>query len=94
MLRREFLTMTMAAALATRHAAAATEAARVQNEHFADVGHMVEFWRALGGGQRDAGLDGSQRSANQLAIVPDATHYSLAADPRLAGIVERFLAAG
>jgi len=54
--------------------------------------HMVEFWKALGGGQRDAGLDGSLRPANQLAIVPNATHYSLATDPMLSQIVARFLA--
>lgn len=53
--------------------------------------HIVEFWKALGGGQRDAGLDGSLRTANQLAIVPGATHYSLAVDPMLAEIVGRFL---
>jgi pimeloyl-ACP methyl ester carboxylesterase len=53
--------------------------------------HMVEFWKALGGGQRNAGIDGSLRPANQLAIVPNATHYSLAIDPRLPEIVERFL---
>jgi pimeloyl-ACP methyl ester carboxylesterase len=54
--------------------------------------HMVEFWKALGGGQRDAGIDGSLRPANQLAIVPNATHYTLAIDPMLPQIVERFLA--
>ncbi|QDU68752.1 alpha/beta fold hydrolase [Engelhardtia mirabilis] len=53
--------------------------------------HMVEFWKALGGGQRDAGLDGSLRPASQLAIVPGATHYSLALDPLLPQVVERFL---
>jgi pimeloyl-ACP methyl ester carboxylesterase len=54
--------------------------------------HMVEFWKALGGGQRDAGLDGSLRSANQFAIVPNTTHYTLAVEPVLAEIVKRFLA--
>ena len=53
--------------------------------------HMVEFWKALGGGQRDAGLDGSLRPANQFAIVPSTTHYTLAVDPMLPEIVERFL---
>lgn len=53
--------------------------------------HMVEFWKALGGGQRDAGIDGSLRPANQLAIVPNATHYTIAVDPMLPEIVERFL---
>lgn len=55
--------------------------------------HMVEFWKALGGGQRDAGIDGSLRSANQFAIVPNTTHYTIAVDPLLPKIVERFLAA-
>jgi pimeloyl-ACP methyl ester carboxylesterase len=53
--------------------------------------HMVEFWKTLGGGQRDAGIDGSLRPANQFAIVPNATHYTLAVDPILPQIVERFL---
>jgi pimeloyl-ACP methyl ester carboxylesterase len=53
--------------------------------------HMVEFWKALGGGQRDAGIDGSLRPANQFAIVPGTTHYTLAVDPMLPEIVERFL---
>src|SRR5215813_13934992 len=53
--------------------------------------HMVEFWKALGGGQRDAGIDGSLRPANQFAIVPNATHYTLALEPMLPEIVERFL---
>ena len=55
--------------------------------------HMVEFWKALGGGQRDAGLDGSLRPANQLAIVPNTTHYTLPIDPMLPEIVKRFLEA-
>lgn len=53
--------------------------------------HMFEFWKALGGGQRDAGVDGSLRPANQLAIVPNTTHMTLAIDPMLPEIVERFL---
>lgn len=54
--------------------------------------HIVEFWKALGGGQRDAGIDGSLRPANQLAIVPNTIHYTLAVEPMLSEIVERFLA--
>jgi pimeloyl-ACP methyl ester carboxylesterase len=57
-------------------------------------GHMVEFWKALGGGQRDAGIDGSLRPANQLAIVPNTTHYTLAVDPMLPAIVDRLLVPG
>lgn len=55
--------------------------------------HMLEVWKALGGGQRDAGIDGSLRPVHQLAIVPNTTHYTLAVDPMLPVIVERFLAA-
>jgi len=54
--------------------------------------HMVEFWKALGGGQRDAGLDGSLRPASQFAIVPGTTHLTLVVDPVLPEIVGRFLA--
>ena len=39
--------------------------------------HMAEFYKLLGGGQRDAGMDGSLRSPNQLAIIPNATHYNI-----------------
>jgi pimeloyl-ACP methyl ester carboxylesterase len=53
--------------------------------------HMVEFWKALGGGRRDAGIDGSLRPVNQFAIVPNTTHYSLPVEPMLPEIVERFL---
>jgi len=53
--------------------------------------HMVEFWKALGGGQCDAGIDGSLRPANQFAIVPNTTHYTLPVDPMLPEMVQRFL---
>jgi len=43
--------------------------------------HIAEFYKLLGGGQRDAGLDGSLRSPNQLAVVPGTTHYNLIASP-------------
>jgi len=55
--------------------------------------HMVEFWKALGGGKRDAGIDGSLRPANELAIMPNTTHYTLPVEPMLPEIVERFLGA-
>ena len=56
--------------------------------------HMVEFWKALGGGQHDAGIDGSRRPADQFAIVPNTTHYTIAVDPMLPELVERLLGAG
>jgi pimeloyl-ACP methyl ester carboxylesterase len=49
--------------------------------------HMLEMWRLLGGGQRDAGLDGSLRPRAQLAILPGQTHYSIGAAPALAAAV-------
>jgi pimeloyl-ACP methyl ester carboxylesterase len=56
--------------------------------------HIIEFWKALGGGQRDAGIDGSLRPANELAILPNTTHYTIPVDPMLPEIVDRFLGAG
>jgi pimeloyl-ACP methyl ester carboxylesterase len=53
--------------------------------------HMVEFYRLLGGGQRDAGLDGSGRSTNQLAILPGRTHYDVLTAPLLPLVVTAFL---
>ena len=56
--------------------------------------HIVGFYKLLGGGQRDAGLDGSHRSVNQLAILPGQTHYSMSTAHALATTVAPFLAAG
>jgi pimeloyl-ACP methyl ester carboxylesterase len=53
--------------------------------------HMVEFWKLLGGGLRDAGLDGSQRPESQLAIIPNATHYSVIQSPLLIEVATAFL---
>src|SRR4029077_165648 len=53
--------------------------------------HMAEFYGLLGGGQRDAGLDGSQRPVAQLAILPGLTHYSIGAAPALVLAVTPFL---
>ncbi len=53
--------------------------------------HMVEFWKLLGGGQRDAGLDGSKRPLSQLAILPNTTHYSLIESPLLTEVATAFL---
>ncbi|MER5884059.1 alpha/beta hydrolase [Streptomyces sp. NPDC001941] len=54
--------------------------------------HMVEFFGLLGGGHKDAGVDGSGRSAAGLAVLPGATHYDLMGHPALPGVVNRFLA--
>jgi pimeloyl-ACP methyl ester carboxylesterase len=53
--------------------------------------HMVEFYKLLGGGQRDAGLDGSLRPASRLAILPGTTHYDILTFPGFADIVTGFL---
>jgi pimeloyl-ACP methyl ester carboxylesterase len=53
--------------------------------------HVVEFWKLLGGGQRDAGLDGSQRPVHQFAIIPGTTHYNLIQSPLLTQVAEAFL---
>jgi pimeloyl-ACP methyl ester carboxylesterase len=53
--------------------------------------HIVEFYKLLGGGQRDAGWDGSGRPKAQLAILPNQTHYDIGASPALATIVAPFL---
>lgn len=53
--------------------------------------HIVEFFELLGGGKRDAGLDGSARPVNQLAIVPGLTHYNIVSSPALANVVTPFL---
>ena len=58
---------------------------------FVRLEHIVEFYKALGGGQRDAGLDGSLRPVAQLAIVPGTTHYNIVGDPALPSITKAFL---
>ena len=55
--------------------------------------HEVEFFGMLGGGQKDAGLDGSGRPAAQLAILPGLTHYNMGSSPALATVVGPFLEA-
>ncbi len=53
--------------------------------------HMSAFYKLLGGGQRDAGLDGSLRSPNQLAVIPGTTHYNVIASPVLTQYAIAFL---
>jgi pimeloyl-ACP methyl ester carboxylesterase len=55
--------------------------------------HMVEFYGLLGGGQRDAGLDGSLRPVARLAVLPGRTHYDILGFPGLTDIVTAFLEA-
>ncbi|WP_457445935.1 alpha/beta fold hydrolase [Roseateles sp. P5_E4] len=58
------------------------------------VDHMAEFYKALGGSQRDAGMDGSLRAKARLAIVPGATHYGIASSPEVPDLVSAFLGSG
>lgn len=53
--------------------------------------HIVEFFGLLGGGQKDAGLDGSGRPAAELAILSGLTHYNISSAPALATVVTPFL---
>ena len=53
--------------------------------------HITEFFGLFGGGQRDAGLDGSGRPNASLAILPGMTHYNLISFPALASIINIFL---
>jgi pimeloyl-ACP methyl ester carboxylesterase len=53
--------------------------------------HIVEFYGLLGGGKKDAGLDGTERSVTQLAIFPGVTHYTVLSSPAFATTVISFL---
>ena len=54
--------------------------------------HIVEFYKLLGGGQRDAGWMREHMSKNRLAILPDVTHYDIFMSPALPATVLPFLA--
>jgi pimeloyl-ACP methyl ester carboxylesterase len=53
--------------------------------------HILEFFALLGGGQRDAGLDGSARPLGRLAILPGKSHYDILTYPGLADMLISFL---
>jgi pimeloyl-ACP methyl ester carboxylesterase len=53
--------------------------------------HVVEFYRLLGGGLRDASWDGSGRPKGRLAVLPGTTHYDIFASPALPAAVIPFL---
>lgn len=40
--------------------------------------HVIEFYKLLGGGQKDAGWMRENMSRNRLAIIPNVTHYEMA----------------
>jgi pimeloyl-ACP methyl ester carboxylesterase len=53
--------------------------------------HVIEFYKLLGGGLRDAGWMREHMSQNRLAILPDLTHYEMFMAPELATTALRFL---
>jgi pimeloyl-ACP methyl ester carboxylesterase len=53
---------------------------------------IVELHRLFGGGQGDAGWARERVARNQLAVLPDVTHYDIFTSPLLLPVVERFLA--
>lgn len=53
--------------------------------------HVVEFYRLLGGGLRDAGWGREHMSQNRLAIIPNRTHYEMFMAPELATTLLPFL---
>lgn len=53
--------------------------------------HIVEFYKLLGGGQRDPGWMREHMSPNRLAILPDVTHYDILESPALPATVLPFL---
>jgi pimeloyl-ACP methyl ester carboxylesterase len=53
--------------------------------------HAVEFFELLGGGQRDAGLDGSGIPRARLAILPGTTHFNILLSSMLGSAVTSFL---
>jgi pimeloyl-ACP methyl ester carboxylesterase len=53
--------------------------------------HAVEFFELLGGGQRDAGWDGSGMPNARLAILPGLTHYNTFIAPAMVAAVTAFL---
>lgn len=53
--------------------------------------HMVDFYKRLGGGLRDAGWQRETMSKNRLAILPGRTHYDIFLSPDLPRTTLAFL---
>jgi pimeloyl-ACP methyl ester carboxylesterase len=53
--------------------------------------HIVEFYRLLGGGLRDAGWGRENLAKNRLAIIPDQTHYDIFFSKKLVDTTLPFL---
>jgi pimeloyl-ACP methyl ester carboxylesterase len=56
--------------------------------------HASDFFRLLGGGQRDASWDRSGMTHHRLAILPGVTHYDINVVPALSAAVIPFLDEG
>jgi pimeloyl-ACP methyl ester carboxylesterase len=50
----------------------------------------AEFFALLGGGTRDAGLDGTLPTESRLVILPGISHYNMLGSPHLASLVGEF----
>ncbi|MFN8487722.1 MAG: alpha/beta hydrolase [Caldilineaceae bacterium] len=53
--------------------------------------HVAEFYKLLGGGQRDGGWDRANMPKAQLAILPGLTHYDIFDSSLLPAVVAPFL---
>ena len=53
--------------------------------------HIMEFYKLLGGGQKDAGWMREHMAKNRLAILPNVTHYEMATAPAFVPTVLPFL---
>jgi pimeloyl-ACP methyl ester carboxylesterase len=53
--------------------------------------HMVEAYKLIGGGQKDAGWQRENMSKNRLAILPNVTHYDMFLAPALVPTVLPFI---
>jgi pimeloyl-ACP methyl ester carboxylesterase len=53
--------------------------------------HITEFYKLLGGAQKDAGWQREHMATNRLAIIPDATHYDILFSAQLVPTVRPFL---
>jgi pimeloyl-ACP methyl ester carboxylesterase len=55
------------------------------------IDHTAEFYKLLGGAQKDAGWQREHMAKNRLAIIPDATHYDIFYSPLLVPTLRHFL---
>jgi pimeloyl-ACP methyl ester carboxylesterase len=53
--------------------------------------HAAEFFDLLGGGQQDAGWDGTLPTEMRLAVMPGLTHYTIFSSPQVADVIDGFL---